>query len=229
MGKILAMSSVAMPRKIVSALVCAVVIVSGCGTKTGEDPALSARVWASVKAKLATSKAPTTAAPTEDLSWIDEFEQPLMLALIESTKGVGFLVPTTVNAGQVTWRASDGVALTLQNGVITQTRGLGHDIMSAQAPRRPLPQGHHKRVYFRLDGEGKTVHASFECDWRLVGSENVQIINKSFKTTHYAESCQGDSGKITNNYWVDSAGITRQSRQFVSETVGYVSLQRIIE
>lgn len=111
---------------------------------------------------------------------------------------------------------------------MTGTKGLGEDLMSASVPSAVRSSGTQNRTHYYLDSGDQMATHPVQCTWTFVGSETIPVHTKSYNTKHYKESCKSEDLKFKNDYWLDSAGVARQSRQFVSKTVGYVSLLKIL-
>ncbi|MDE0588358.1 YjbF family lipoprotein [Halocynthiibacter sp. C4] len=161
--------------------------------------------------------------------WLENYDKPLSFALIENTKGNGFLGIEEVNAPYETWRSSIDSVIVQKNGFITATFSFGDDLVAAKVPSTVRNTGTKQRINYYLVDDENIVGSEFSCTWSSLGSEDTPVFGKSYKTEHFREKCSNSESKFSNDYWVDSRGIVRQSRQFVSKTVGYVSLQRIIE
>ena len=49
----------------------------------------------------------------------------------------------------------------------------------------------------------------------------------NFETAFFEEKCSSNEKKISNTYNIDGSGIVRRSRQYHSETLGYIIIERI--
>ncbi len=120
--------------------------------------------------------------------------------------------------GVTIYASKDGAQVFLRNGILIGTRGLGRDLMSADAPSPgALRAGAaHQRSYYDLDGTDTTIRHVFTCTVeRDAAVENA-----------IAEACTADIGTIRNQYWLDSGGSVSKSRQWVSQGVGYAAVER---
>ena len=120
--------------------------------------------------------------------------------------------------GVTTYASKDGAQVFLRNGMLIGTRGLGRDLMSADAPSpAALRAGAaHQRSYYDLDGSDTTVRHVFTCSVEQdLAAANGMV-----------DVCKSDIGLIRNQYWFDSAGSISKSRQWVSQGVGYAAVER---
>ena len=130
----------------------------------------------------------------------------------------------------ITWKTKDEATFSQRGGVLIQTRGLGADLMSADAPSvGQLRSGaSYQRIYYFLGADDQGTRRTYDCTASVVGSESIEIMARSHATTRVTEVCERPLGKVTNDYWIEGATI-RQSRQWVSGAVGYVEFQRVID
>ncbi len=120
--------------------------------------------------------------------------------------------------GVTIYASTDGAQVFLRNGILIGTRGLGRDLMSADAPTPAALRagGAHQRSYYDLDGTDTTIRHLFTC----------KVERDAADTTAIAEACAADIGTIRNQYWFNSAGSVSKSRQWVSQGVGYAAVER---
>lgn len=197
------------------------------GTAVYSD--LKGRYEAAAKPSKGATSAKPSSSGQRDLSWIETNTKPLIIVLVEKIEGMAFLAFQVQNGSYKTWRTKNGATYTFKGPFITGTKALGADLVSASVPSSIKSSGSSHRTHYYLDGDDQVAPLQAECTWKFVGAETTQIINKAYATKHYKESCVAGEFKFTNDYWLDSTGSARQSRQFVSETVGYVSLLVILE
>ena len=55
----------------------------------------------------------------------------------------------------------------------------------------------------------------------------VEIFQLSYKTRVFYEVCTDNFGVIKNTYNIDAKGIVRKSKQFHSDTIGYLLIERL--
>ena len=139
---------------------------------------------------------------------------------IPSTGAAAILLPAATNAGVSTWRTADGVTVSLTDGIVVATRGLGHDLMTADvrgtgaAMQGTTAQDYARRMRY-LNSDAKDVFLSFTCSMRQgsSGGNGQRLLQ---------ETCHSDTASFTNNYWFDSTDRVQRSRQWISPEVGYL-------
>ena len=135
------------------------------------------------------------------------------------SRGIKFpMSQVSARDGVTIYASKDGAQVFLRNGILVGTRGLGRDLMSADAPtpaalRAGAP---HQRSYYDLDGTDTTIRHVFTCTVERDPAAGNAV----------AEACTADIGTIRNQYWFDSAGGLIKSRQWVSQGVGYAAVER---
>ena len=136
------------------------------------------------------------------------------------------------NGDYVTFGTGDRRSVTLKHGVLTATRGLGHDLMSAEVDEvtrliRSRTEGAARRVNRYLDGENLTRPISPWCQIKLDGASNVDLGGSASGTVTVLESCAADGLAFQNIYRVTPNGRIVQSRQWLSPLNGYVTIQSL--
>ncbi|HLQ19478.1 MAG TPA: YjbF family lipoprotein [Tabrizicola sp.] len=184
--------------------------------------------------KAGTAPAAGQAATAEDLrAELSKAGKPVLLVSSKTLGQTGFLMVGDAKGGILTWATPDGATFTQENGVLIQTRGLGADLMSAQAPsvRQLLAAGTpYQRVYYFLGPDDQGTRRTYDCVTSVVGPESIDVLGRTHQTTHVTESCSRSSasGKLTNEFWIEGSTI-RQSRQWVSAGIGFVDFARVID
>lgn len=222
------------PVKLASGLIALAVLVA-CGNDKGEPSPMGTIVGGAAKATLAKVRgkrgpAAVAAAPTTRAD-LERFGIPILRAVIKS-RGADALVTISDSKGDfVTWATTDGTTFTLRNGVMSQTRGLGPDLMSAAVPSvADLSRvgGTHRRSYFFLAEDDRSVRRDYDCTVAAVGRETIEIFARSHSALHFKEECIRPEGKITNDFWLEGATI-RKSRQWTSPGTGYIEFEKVID
>ena len=135
------------------------------------------------------------------------------------------------NSEMITWMSDEGDSLTLRDGVVIATRGLGDDLMGATSGQvyQGLVSGGGRtvRIHDYLDGEDQIVRREYACELATLRSETIEIYERNHQTRLISETCTGDSGGFRNLYWIDAAGMIWQSRQWISARVGAVDIQKL--
>jgi hypothetical protein len=137
-------------------------------------------------------------------------------------------VPFGANAGYITWSTVEKQTLTLRQGVMTATRGLGDDLMSSDvsATIRAIASGGGDdivRVLRHLDGDDQTIETRFTCRLTTAGRETITLSSgENLATTRLVERCVAGNQTVENIYWKDTGGTVRRSRQWISASLGYI-------
>jgi hypothetical protein len=134
------------------------------------------------------------------------------------------------------WRGADGISLVLRDDVLIATRGLGPDLFAADPvpPRvlRAAGPGSYARAFRHLDGENREVVSSYSCRLAPGGTAQVDLIARIRATRHVVETCTPatpGAAQVVNEYWIGTAdNLIWKSKQWVGETVGYVTLSHLV-
>lgn len=165
---------------------------------------------------------------TRDL--IDASPDGLILFSRVAEDDVSTFTRISTNNGMGTWVTDEGVSLTLRNGVVVATRGLGNDLMGADLsqvyPAITRGSGRGTRIHDYLGGEDQIVRMAFQCEIATFGNAVIEIVQRKHATRVVREVCTGDAGGFANLYWIDAAGAIWQSSQWLSTRVGIVEFQR---
>ena len=215
-------------KHILASALIALLLLAGCGSEKGDHEGFTLGL-AAVKSLVAgkTSPAPP---PTYTRAALDQAAAPVLRARIEKGGTIAFLGVIGEGRGVVTWASVDGLSLSLRDGVVVATRGMGTDLMSAGAPTAAvLATGSvDQRRHFYLFGGEVEQERAFDCVLRDAGRERITVIELAFDTKHRVETCTGLGGlTFENHYWFDNRAIIRQSRQWISPDVGFLELQNL--
>jgi hypothetical protein len=221
-----------------AAAVAVLALLVGCGNdKSGPNPVVAAiggmakSSMAKAKAKQAGGQAPASApvTPADQRAKLEAGGKPVLLVAAAALGRTALLTVRDTKGDVLTWSA-DGATFSQRGGVLIQTRGLGADLMSAEAPSvGQLRSGaSYQRIYYFLGPDDQGTRRTYDCTSSVVGPESIEIMARRHATTHVTEVCERPLGKVTNDYWIEGTTI-RQSRQFVSSGVGYVEFQRVID
>ncbi|WP_299026331.1 YjbF family lipoprotein [uncultured Sulfitobacter sp.] len=131
------------------------------------------------------------------------------------------------------WKSSDDAQIFLRNGVVIGTRGIGRDIIAADAnyavnALRTGASSSGLRSFIVSDGDVTTSEMQYRCDIRNLGSKKIVVVNRSFTTNHFRETCVNTvagGADLRNEYWVErSTGVVRKSNQWVGPVAGYFEM-----
>lgn len=139
---------------------------------------------------------------------------PIMIAQIPSRDAVAVLTRAGTNDGVDTFLTQDGIGISLRNGMVTATRGLGFDLITADLAEPLMAlKGFRQssvRIHRYLDGENQLIVRSFTCAYSVTGIRQV------------AETCTSSSDAFRNDYVLDKAGNISSSSQWVSPQIGSI-------
>jgi hypothetical protein len=213
-----------------------VAILAGCGSERREGRPLLATVGVMAVSSVAEMRnrrsgaAPAASAPTRED--IEKAGVPVLRVAIASRGLNSFLTVLDSREDVVTWRTRDGTTFALRDGVLIQTRGLGPDLMSSNVPTvDQLLQdgGTHQRQYFFLGPNDQPTRRTYDCAVTIAGTEEIEIFERKHTVTRATEECvRGQSGKITNEFWIEDEAV-RKSRQWASALTGYVEFERVVD
>ncbi len=157
---------------------------------------------------------------------------PIMIMTIEASKVTLPIGPVTTNGSVVTWKTADLRAFAFDRGVLAATRGYGDDLMSTQSgPSISLitarRTGRATRVNHYLGGLGHTAALTMTCDITRGEQLHMKVGEIDTMTTHMVETCSRDSLTVQNQYWVDAGGKILKSRQWIGQSLGYITTQQL--
>ena len=163
---------------------------------------------------------------------VDAFSIPILFVELETGQN-GTLTPYPGQGVGQTWLGADGATVTLEQGILKASRGMGNDLMGATS-QIPLwskiskNSSAYSREIIYLTGNNKTHSLLLECSVKKYNKkETAKIWDVSFDVTRFEENCYHNGKAIKNTYYVDRRGIVRKSFQFHSETLGYITTKRL--
>jgi hypothetical protein len=216
------------------AAVVALAVLGACGNdRAGPNPVLAAvgTMAKSSVAKLNPRKSGTTkaAAPITRAD-LEKFGKPILRVKSEPLGQDGFLTISDAKGDVVTWATTDGVTFSLRNGVLIQTRGLGADLMSSDAPTvsQLLAGASYQRLYFFLGDDDRGTKRTYDCTTSVAGRESIEILGRKHTVTRVTEACTRGKSSLTNDFWIEGKAI-RKSKQWTSGSIGYIDFERVID
>ncbi|WP_168201312.1 YjbF family lipoprotein [Qingshengfaniella alkalisoli] len=166
---------------------------------------------------------------------ISDVNVPLTMVAIPEIDATALVQVKARNNGVWTWATADDITVSMDGPVLFSTRGIGPDLLTAEtrALRGMLERGQvgsYSRDLRYLDGLDQIQVVSLNCSLGSVGSETVNVLEQIHTTRHMREVCtSGDGQSIQNDYWLGRDGTPWQTRQWVSETLGYAATQRLVK
>lgn len=222
-------------RAAVAAL--AMAALAACGSSKYEAPPLLKMAGGLAKATVgqvtgggAAGKTKKKAAPVTRAD-IEKYGIPILRAVIPVRSADALLTISDQKGSVVTWSTTDGSTFTLRDGVLIQTRGLGPDLMSAQAPSAAAlrtPGGTHQRIYFFLGEDDQTTRRTYDCTVTAAGTEKIEIFSRAHNVAKFIETCSRPQGSITNTFWFEGSEI-RKSQQLSSGGLGFIDFERVVD
>lgn len=207
-----------------AALVLAGVGLAGCSSSKvveGQD-----KMYLRTAKQMLTFKKPSQ--PHLTRAQITALKRPLYLAELSKRGARAYLLDIGQNGDVTTWSSTDGIMISLRNGVVVRTLGLGEDLMSACLPSAAAlakGAGTVTPTYYYLTGNDQSYGVPVNCQLSRVGRETVRIASLSYATTHVREACDGTKMQFTNDFWIQPNGHIRKSNQWISKDVGYIKLE----
>lgn len=160
----------------------------------------------------------------------NETTDPLLEVRFERLNARVILFNAGQNGDVQTWRALDNKTISLKNGIIVATRGLGDDLMSAKLPDlSQMIQGGsvYNRFYYYLDGLDRSTNLPFTCRTFDLGPETIVVVERTHQTRHIQETCKGPDAEFVNDYWFENGSYLRQSNQWMNVRLGSVRFSRV--
>ncbi|OED47364.1 YjbF family lipoprotein [Leisingera sp. S232] len=219
------------------ALAAALLLLGGCARGPEKTPAELEVIQAVAEQFRGRRKAPPPPKLTRAL--LDEQTLAHIEVTIENREVTAFLTPSLArrdsHPGSIAiWRTQDNVSLSLRQGMVIATRGLGGGLLSAQVPAADgvagPARGGARRYTVRADGNGQTT-LEMACSLHDLGAAAVEIVEVTHPTRHLQERCSlegAGGGTVVNDYWVDSRpgrAQVWQSRQWAGPEIGYMRIR----
>ena len=162
---------------------------------------------------------------------IESAGSPLLFIEKESGQnGTLFLYPGSNTAE--TWLSVDGATVSLINGELVATRGLGDDLMGSVVPeattfKQRVGNLYTKKMRF-LTADDQNHDVSLQCTMsKFHKYEEIIIFEKTHRVLKYLETCTAEKYVLKNLFWQNSAGLTMMSKQFHSPSVGQLLIMRL--
>ena len=216
------------------AILAASALLSGCA-RTELSPMMAAvgtmaqATVGQVKARRAQA-AGVTAKPATRAE-IEAYDMPILRAVIASRAADVFLTISDTKGSVQTWATTDGTTFSFRDGVIIQTRGLGPDLMSADAPTidQLLQNGAtYPRRYFFLGADDQVTRRTYDCTVTVLGRDSITILERDHAVTHVKEDCARPQGTVSSEYWIEGRTV-RKSQQWTSGLVGVIVFERVVD
>ncbi|OSP56812.1 YjbF family lipoprotein [Pseudoruegeria sp. SK021] len=236
MGEFLAMMSMFGQLRAVSLLLAVGVGLSGCSSEN--VPGSMAEYLG--KQVGGGGAEPAAAGQPKGLSQLSRaaianVNAPFALVLLPEIETASTVAVAAVKGDAVTWVGVDGSTLTFIGPVLFSTRGIGPDLLTAEAAPlaamlRANRSGQITRNLRHLDTLGQIVILPLDCTVDALGPATIEILERQHQTRQFRETCAGPDGlSVENLYWLGADGTQWQSRQWVSKAAGYLVYQRLVK
>ena len=209
--------------------VFALVVLTSCGPLGRNNNAIGA--VRGITGSNAQSESPTTDTFAGwALAGLEEQSSDRLLLNVFESGAATAMVQISTNGSRVTWVSTEGASITIEEGVISATRGFGADLMGLQTPTvgAALQEpSNYIRTHDLLNGLGQIERIDYQCVSSFSKEETLEISDKSYETSAYSEACQGENYSFENTYWLTSDGTFVQSVQWISPELGHIGYQKL--
>lgn len=176
---------------------------------------------------------PQPLAPEDIAAFLSASSEPVVYYQSDTTKAQVLFQRIQQNGPYDTYATAWRNSLTLRDGVITGTRGLGGDLMSSEADAllavlRSGGNGSAAYAMEYLDGENASFSITAECT--LSRGQSVQVAIALVNEPAHAVTavCRTpDRREFTNTFLVASDGYVLGARQWLGDWLGYVNTQQL--
>jgi len=149
-----------------------------------------------------------------------------MLVQVAGRNIAGLAREVNANGKVRTWIGETGYSVTLDDGLLAATRGLGDDLIAANTAgvRAALRAGggSTERQHDYLDARDQIRTETYQCVIAPGAPEEVDLGIRKVLLDQFVETCGNDRIQFENLYFVDNSGTIIAARQFVSQTVAYL-------
>jgi hypothetical protein len=158
--------------------------------------------------------------------------RPHAFVQLEKRGAQSVIVQIAENGPYKTFATADRKSMTLRNGMVTATRGLGGDLMSSDEDAlltlvRAKSTGTAPYVMRYLDGENITQALSLQCTTEPTDPAPVQLGEIDTVGQIVIARCVGDRTRFSNVFIVDDAGRILSARQWLGPFIGFAAVQML--
>lgn len=207
-------------------------MISGCNNSTTfeSDHITTLKLISKALENESNNKVYTDARKIVTRKMIDEANMPLLFVELPSGQN-GTLWEYPGDGIGATWIGVDGATITFDKGILIASRGMGDDVMSGHTEMPSwdsigkIKNYNRSLSYLHLDNKIFTRNLNCVIE-KEKSSVMLTIFEANFLTNRYSEICTDIFGEISNIYFVDSKMILRKSKQYHSDTIGYIVTER---
>ncbi|MBV0913459.1 YjbF family lipoprotein [Anianabacter salinae] len=210
-----------MTRALISLLAC--LVIASCGSSGG---GVAGMAIGAARGLVGANPKPADLRKTLTPEVIASLPGSVMLIELPERGAQAGVLRVTQNGPNVTWAGQDGSTVAFNDGILTATRGLGSDLMSADlrdVVAAVYGNGTEAvRIHRHLDGEDQIYSRSFVCRYSAASGQRAKVLTGDFEATLVRENCASSDIEIDNLYWIDGSGVVRKSKQWVGPDAGYM-------
>lgn len=160
---------------------------------------------------------------------------PAIAVALTERKGasVRFVRQGAAADGIETWITGNNLSLAMQDGMILGSRGLGGDLIAADAGETAAllasgREGVVTRYHAEFGGDNNAKTRAFKCRVSNQGPFKSTTPSGPVDTILMQENCNGIGVSFVNFFWMSpNGGTVVQSRQWLTPTLGYVTTSSI--
>ncbi|SEP98357.1 Group 4 capsule polysaccharide lipoprotein gfcB, YjbF [Loktanella sp. DSM 29012] len=163
-------------------------------------------------------------------AFIASVTTPMVLIELPQKPYAATIVPVAANGPVTTWATPDAITLSMINGVVTATRGMGTDLMHSDidgtvAALAGGPRAYDRRFSYQ-NAENQTVLRAQRCTMSGPADQALTLYGTTYVAQMWTETCTGNDQQMPNIYWT-AGGRVVQSQQFISAAVGPIITETI--
>lgn len=211
-------------------------VLAACA-KGPESKPLEVEMIQTIREQIALRRAPKQERPPLTRALLDTIDSPYIEVTLEESGVFAYLQPQLTHRDDapgevVVWLSEDRATFSLRDGILMATRGMRGDLLSASTLARAGglqgPEGQGPRRYDLRLGDHESRQLTLACAVQDLGAKPLEIVEVTYATRHLQETCEGESGRIVNDFWVDSrTGRVWQSRQWAGPQIGYIRIRQL--
>jgi len=214
--------------------------MASCSSEEKKPIGLGTIAVGIAKAKLAKRKVEKAGKPTAKtaqtipLEALKKYGRPVIYVNIPRLGSNQPAIQVAANGRFRTYLSGDKASVTLQDGMVTATRGQPVDLFAQElslSPKAIFYGGSFPKSYTRtqrhLNGEGKLVTHVYKCGIApLNADETLDVLGRMVHVRKFTELCKNTERAFENSYWIDrNARQVWKSYQSISKDVGHVILK----
>lgn len=125
-----------------------------------------------------------------------------------------------VRQGAVTYLSPQKQTVTVQGGRVIRTRGLPFDLLETDF------RNDADRVYRYLNAANNITELRVSCSRETVGTEAIEIVERSYTTTLVEEVCRSSGVAFKNRFWTQGSTIWK-SEQWIGPNHGFATIEKL--